>query len=185
MFTDLQAENDVVEPLIEGMLALAQDGQQTAREWVLTNAGAALSSRTPDGSFGRFFDGPPPTTTVTAWQTNGGLAAEIAASAIAPRTTVRATHDWEGVTPIRDQISGIPATIRFHGSGITLLGTLGAAVLRGRSCTGAHRRQRDVRPHGHLAEQIQRRTEHPEHDPVRLALAHVRQPQPHLATWDR
>jgi hypothetical protein len=125
VLTDLQAENDVVEPLIEGMLALAQDGQRAARGWVLANAVAALSSRTPDGSFGRFFDGPPPTTTVTAWQTNGGLAVEIAASAIAPRTRVRATHDWEGMTPIRDQISGIPATIRFHGSGIALLGTLG------------------------------------------------------------
>ena len=28
VFADLQAENDIVEPLIEGMLALAQDGQQ-------------------------------------------------------------------------------------------------------------------------------------------------------------
>ena len=86
VFTDLQAENDVVEPLIEGMLALAQDGQRAARAWVLANAAAALSARTQDGSFGRFFDGPPPATTVTAWQTNGGLAVEIAASAIAPRT---------------------------------------------------------------------------------------------------
>ena len=39
---------------------------------------------TPDGSFGRFFDGPPPRTTVTAWQTNGGLALEIAAAALDP-----------------------------------------------------------------------------------------------------
>ena len=135
VFTDLQAENDVVEPLIEGMLALAQDGQRAARAWVLANAAAALSARTQDGSFGRFFDGPPPATTVTAWQTNGGLAVEIAASAIAPRTPVRVTNHWEGGTLVRRQISAIPATIRFHGSGIALLGTLGQ-----RCCEAGHAR---------------------------------------------
>ncbi len=135
VFTDLQAENDVVEPLIEGMLALAQDGQRAARGWVVANAAAALSSRTPDGSFGRFFDGPPPATTVTAWQTNGGLAIEIAAGAIAPRAPVRATPAWEGATLIRSQISPIPVIIRFHGSGIALLGTLGALC-----CEAGHAR---------------------------------------------
>ena len=135
VFTDLQAENDVVEPLIEGMLALAQDGQRAARAWVLANAAAALSGRTQDGSFGRFFDGPPPAATVTAWQTNGGLAVEIAASAIAPRTPVRVTNHWEGGTLVSRQISAIPATIRFHGSGIALLGTLGQ-----RCCEAGHAR---------------------------------------------
>ena len=74
VFADLQAENDVVEPLVEAMARLAQGGQAFARAWILRNAAAALSARTADGSFGRFFDGPPPRTTVTAWQTNGGLA---------------------------------------------------------------------------------------------------------------
>src|SRR5262249_17454842 len=75
VFADLQAENDIVEPLVEAMYALATEaGAGFARSWILTNAAAALSARTPDGSFGRFFDGPPPASTVTAWQTNGGTA---------------------------------------------------------------------------------------------------------------
>ncbi|MGZ6617308.1 MAG: hypothetical protein ACXVFQ_23155, partial [Solirubrobacteraceae bacterium] len=135
VFTDLQAENDVVEPLIEGMLALAQDGQRAARAWVLANAAAALSSRTHDGSFGRFFDGPPPATTVTAWQTNGGLAAEIAASAIAPHTQLRTTDQWTNATLVPHQIVAFPATISFHGSGIALFGTLGE-----RCCEAGHAR---------------------------------------------
>src|SRR5262249_60463441 len=75
VFADLQAENDIAEPLVEAMYALATEAEAGfARSWILTNAAAALSARTPDGSFGRFFDGPPPASTVTAWQTNGGTA---------------------------------------------------------------------------------------------------------------
>jgi hypothetical protein len=77
VFVDLQAENDVVEPLVEAMDALARTGQGAARHWLLSNAGAALSARTAGGSYG-LFDGPPPATTVTAWQTNGRLALGIA-----------------------------------------------------------------------------------------------------------
>src|SRR5205085_356901 len=67
VFADLQAENDVVEPLVEGMLAAERMGVPFARGWLLANARAALSARAPDGSYGRFFDGPPPRTTTTAW----------------------------------------------------------------------------------------------------------------------
>jgi len=135
VFADLQAENDIVEPLIEGMLALAQDGQQQARSWVLSNATAALSARTPDGSFGRFFDGPPPPTTVTAWQTNGGLALEIAAGALAPRQPTRTTHPWKRAIYTRRLIVRLPTTIRFRGAGIALFGTLGAQC-----CEAGHAR---------------------------------------------
>ncbi len=62
VFADLQAENDIAEPLVEAMYRLAHDrGSRLARLWILRNAAAALSARAPDGTFGRFFDGPPPT----------------------------------------------------------------------------------------------------------------------------
>jgi hypothetical protein len=125
VFADLQAENDIVEPLVEGMDALAHRGTAFARAWILRNAAAALSARAADGSFGRFFDGPPPATTVTVWQTNGGLALEIAAAALAPATTVRDTREWVGAQPAPHEIAALPATLVFHGSGIALLGTLG------------------------------------------------------------
>ncbi len=125
IFADLQAENDVAEPLVEGMNALAARGVAVAHDWLLSNAAAALSARTADGSFGRFFDGPPPATTVTAWQTNGGLALEIAASAIAPTVVVRSTRAWAGAKFVRHPISALPRTLRFDGSGIAVLGTLG------------------------------------------------------------
>ena len=125
IFADLQAENDVVEPLVEGMDALATDGQAFARAWVLRNAAAALSARAPDGSFGRFFDGPSPATTVTAWQTNGGLALEIAAAALAPRTSAVAASPWAHARKVQDEVSTLPASLTFNGSGIALYGTLG------------------------------------------------------------
>lgn len=125
VFADLQAENDVVEPLVEGMLALEQTGMPLAREWLLENARAALSARAPDGSFGRFFDGPPPRTTSTAWQTNGGLAIEIAAAGIAPERVVPTPTRWHASKRVARDIRKLPATLRFRGSGITLYGTLG------------------------------------------------------------
>lgn len=125
VFADLQAENDIVEPLVEGMEALAADGVRFARTWILTNAIAALSARAPNGSFGRFFDGPPPATTVTAWQTNGGTALEIAAAALMPRRTVGRPHAWSASSRIATDIGSLPAKVSFRGSGIALLGTLG------------------------------------------------------------
>ena len=140
IFANLQAENDVAEPLVEAMTALAQPqpalpGQHAALDWVIRNARAALSARTPDGSFGRFFDGPPPVSTVTAWQTNGGLSLEIAAAWLAPDTGVGSTRSWTTATPARLAASGLPATLRFRGSGIALLGTLGE-----RCCEHGHAR---------------------------------------------
>jgi hypothetical protein len=125
VFTDLQAENDVVEPLVEAMYALALDRQPFARAWITRNAAAALAARARDGSFGRFFDGPPPAATVTAWQTNGGLALEIAAAALAPKAVVDVSRPWRASTDVSREIAALPATLTFRGAGIALFGTLG------------------------------------------------------------
>jgi hypothetical protein len=135
VFADLQAENDIVEPLVEGMDALAARGMRFARSWIVRNAVTALSATAPDGSFGRFFDGPPPATTVTAWQRNGGLALEIAAAALRPRLAVRKATGWAGATQIQTDIASVPATLRFRGSGIAVFGTLGE-----RCCEAGHAR---------------------------------------------
>ena len=125
VFADLQAENDIVEPLVEAMYNLATEAHAGfARTWILTNARAALSARTADGSFGRFFDGPAPATTVTAWQTVGGLALEIAAAALDPDGTVSSTTSWARARTVARSI-GPTGRITFTGSEIALLGTLG------------------------------------------------------------
>ncbi len=125
IFADLQAENDVAEPLVEGMYALAAGGQSIGRQWLLRNAAAALSARTAAGAFGRFFDGPPPASTVTAWQTNGGLALEIAAAALAPDQVASPAGRWRSASYVRHDISVLPAKLRVHGSAVAVLGTLG------------------------------------------------------------
>jgi hypothetical protein len=125
IFTDLQAENDLEEPLVEAMFALATDEHRAfARQWLLDNAAAAYSARRGDGSYGRFFDGPPPAATVTAWQTNGGFAAQVAAAALA-QTTVVQPAAWSSATFVPRDITRMPATIHFNGSGIALIGTIG------------------------------------------------------------
>jgi N-acylglucosamine 2-epimerase (GlcNAc 2-epimerase) len=133
IFADLQAENDVVEPLVEAMYDLAVAGQQFARAWILRNAAAALSARAPDGSYGRFFDGPAPVTTVTAWQTNGGLSLEIAAAALDPSGSA-APDAWTAARRVARQL-GPTGSIRFRGSAIALLGTLGESC-----CEAGHAR---------------------------------------------
>jgi hypothetical protein len=135
IFADLQAENDIVEPLVEGMYALATDaGQGFARSWILTNAAAALSARGPDGSFDRFFDGPPPRTVVTAWQTNGGLALEIAAAALDPGGTAPAGSRWTAARYTPRQL-GPNGAVTFTGSAIAVVGTLGESC-----CEAGHAR---------------------------------------------
>ncbi|HZZ00520.1 MAG TPA: hypothetical protein VFE36_13200 [Candidatus Baltobacteraceae bacterium] len=127
VFSDVQGENDVVEPLVEAMYALAPR-QAFARQWIERNAGAALTARAPNGTFARFFDGPHQNQT-SIWESNGGLALEIAAAALDPRGTanVRAWHD--GTTFART-ITALPAAIAFRGSGIVLSGTIGKLCQR-------------------------------------------------------
>jgi hypothetical protein len=124
VFADLQAENDIAEPLVEAFATLAVDDHLVfARAWILQNAAAAVSARTNDGSYGRFFDGPPPAGTVTEWQTNGGLALEIAAAALDPAGSA-VPGAWGGARR-SDRSLGPTGSIRFTGSGIAILGTIG------------------------------------------------------------
>ena len=135
IFVDQQAENDIAEPLIEAMFELAtQERQPFARQWILRNAEAAVSARTPDGNFGRFFDGPPPAGTVTAWQTNGGLALMIAAAALEPEG-VPATDAWRGARFVARDVEVLPTAITFEGTSIALIGTIGD-----RCCESGHAR---------------------------------------------
>ena len=86
VYADLQAENDVTEPLIEAMYDMATAGRQGfARYWLLAAASAAASDLTTSGTYGRFFGGPPPRAPVTAWQVNGGLTLALAAAALDPQ----------------------------------------------------------------------------------------------------
>ncbi len=126
IFADLQAENDVVEPLVEAMLRAAREERaEFARAWILRNAAAARGARDAAGDYGRFFDGPPPRGVATAWQSNGGFALEIAAAALAPKSAppflrltgaARAEGFTLGATPLR---------LTFSGAAIALYGTLG------------------------------------------------------------
>ena len=130
IFADLQAENDIVEPLVEAFYVLAVERRvDFARAWILKNAAAAISTaRTPEGLYGRFFDGPPPTaptTLVTAWQTNGGLALAIAAGALAPTEAVPREEGWAMGKEVAREITALPSSLEFTGSGIALFGTLG------------------------------------------------------------
>ena len=130
IFTDLQAENDIVQPLVFAMLVLARDGDTFARDWIVRNAAAAAHARRSDGAYGRFFDGPPPAGTVTQWQSNGGLAIEIAAAALAPDARAEIDDPWARAIAKPQHVvatSGerFNATLRFTGSGVALIGTLG------------------------------------------------------------
>lgn len=135
IYADLQAENDIGEPLVEGMYDVAtQSGQPFARRWILRNVAAAISARTPDG-YGRFFDGPPPRSTLTAWQTNGGFALALAAGALDPHGALAAPAAWAGATYVAREVSALPATLTFTGTGIALIGTIGE-----RCCEPGHAR---------------------------------------------
>ena len=130
IFTDLQAENDVVEPLVLAMLQLARDGDAFARDWIVRNAGAAAHARRADGAYGRFFDGPPPAGIVTAWQANGALALMIAAGALVPDGRPESEDPWAAAATKSTHAEAPPGErfslmIAFTGSGIALTGTLG------------------------------------------------------------
>jgi hypothetical protein len=126
VFADLLADEDIAEPLVEAMYALAaEQGLDFARNWLLRNAAAAVSSRQPDGSYPRFFDGPPAPGGVTAWQTNGGFSLLIAAAALAPDQSPASTTAWDGALTTGHAVYALPATLRFTGSAIALVGTLG------------------------------------------------------------
>ena len=127
IYADLQAENDIVEPLVEAMWVLAAEERGAfARAWIARNAAAALGARKDDGTFGRFFDGPAPGAMTTAWQTNGGLALEIAAERLRPPGNVLVVNDWRDAQHIERHVDDVPVTIDFYGRGISLIGAIGA-----------------------------------------------------------
>lgn len=128
VFADLQAQNDVVAPLVVAMAALARGGDTGAAGWIPRNAAAAANARGPDGSYGRFFDGPAPPAggRVSVFETNGGLALMVAAGALAPRRRPEADA-WRRAEVRPVSIARAPAAYRFNGSGIALIGALPGA----------------------------------------------------------
>ncbi len=126
IFTDLQAENDIVQPLVLAMLLLARDGETFAKDWIVRNAGAAAHARrASDGAYDRFFDGPPPSGVVTAWQANGALALMVAAGALAPKERPETNDPWPTATVQPLAMTTLPQQFRFTGSAVALRGTLG------------------------------------------------------------
>ncbi len=130
IFANVQGENDVVEPLVEAMYELAANHESFAEAWVVRNAEAALSARASDGTFARFFDGPAQQR-ASIWESNGGLALEIAAASLDPYAQVLTTDAWSDFY-VAPALTTLPATITVKGSGIALMGTLAQA------CQNAH-----------------------------------------------
>ena len=130
VYADLQAENDVAEPLIEAMYVLATaDHEDFARTWLLSAAAAAAAGRTALGSYGRFFDGPAPQGPVTAWQVNGGMALMFAAARLDPSALPADPWYWHRAVFVADDAS-LPAsggrvTVAFAGQAIAIIGTIG------------------------------------------------------------
>jgi hypothetical protein len=128
VFVDIQGENDVVEPLVEAMYDLAANEHLAfAHDWIVRSAGAALSARAADGTFSRIFDGPTQRVT-SVWESNGGLALEIAAAILDPAGIAPADDTWQAAKFVGQPITTLPATIVVDGSGIALIGTLDQAV---------------------------------------------------------
>jgi hypothetical protein len=136
VYADLQAENDMTEPLIEAMYGLAARGQAFARRWLLASASAAAGSRnTHTGTYGRFFDGPPQTAPVTAWQGSGGLALAQVAAALDPHGKPADPGFWARASFVRDNLalSSSPVSFSFTGRAVTIIGTIGEVC-----CTEGH-----------------------------------------------
>jgi hypothetical protein len=127
VYADLQTDDDVVEPLIEGMYALAtQASEGFARDWLLTNAQAMAAARASNGVYGRFFDGPAPSGQITEWEANGGFALAFVAGQLEPSADGTSNADaWQSATYVADDMSTLPSTIRFTGRAIAVLGTVG------------------------------------------------------------
>ena len=136
-YADLQSDDDVEEPLIEGMYLLATQGKQAfAQDWLLTNARALASDRTSLGAYGRFFDGPPPPADVSEWQDNGGFTLAFVAGGLAPTGIASDGSDpWTGAVSVPDDLTSFPSSIQFKGKAIAVFGTLGENC-----CTVGHSR---------------------------------------------
>jgi hypothetical protein len=138
VYADLQADNDVAEPLIEAMYTLATtDHQPFAARWLLSTASAAGADQNAAGEFGRFFDGPPPTSIATAWQINGGIALVQAAAALDPHGTPADPGFWQHARYVADDqdLDDTPLRITFTGRAIAIMGSVGA-----KCCIDGHAR---------------------------------------------
>jgi hypothetical protein len=132
VYADLQAENDIAEPLVEAMYLLATAGRQAfARSWLLTAARASAAAINADGAYGRFFGGPPPRGPVTVWQVNGGLTLALAAGALDPGGRAAGPGYWRRAAFIRDdarlaqQPGAQPVRFSFTGRAVAIIGTIG------------------------------------------------------------
>lgn len=128
VFVDLQADNDIVEPLVEAMYLLATtDHQRFARKWLLAAASAADSDITRIGAFGRFFNGPAPTGPATAWQVTGGTTLMQAAAGLDPGGSPTGHRFWRHAILVRARrtLTGPSLKISFTGKGIAILGAIG------------------------------------------------------------
>ncbi len=136
IYENLQAENDIAEPLVEAMADEAARGAGFARRWILRNARAAASACSASYLCDRFFGGPPPLpgARVTAWQTNGALALFVAARSLGAGIQPGA-GGWHAHRFVPRSVRGVPLRLRFTGSGVALIGTLGE-----RCCQYGHAR---------------------------------------------
>jgi Glycosyl hydrolase family 76 len=128
VYADLQAENDITEPLIAAMLQLAERGRVGfARDWLLTAASASESAVNSSGAYGRFFDGPPPRGTVTAWQVNGGLALQVAAAELNGGSGPADPDNWQSARFVRAdlRLGSTPVRFTFTGRAVAIIGTIG------------------------------------------------------------
>jgi hypothetical protein len=128
VYADLQAENDVSEPLIEAMFDLARFSHQAfARDWLLRAASAAGSDVNASGAYGRFFDGPPPRAPATDWQVNGGLTLAVAAGALDPRGRPAAPGFWTHAVFVHHDLRliAVPVRFTFTGRAVAIIGTIG------------------------------------------------------------
>jgi Glycosyl hydrolase family 76 len=128
VYADLQAENDIAEPLVAAMLQLAERGRVGfARAWLLRAASASASAVTSQGSYGRFFDGPPPRGTVTAWQVNGGFAVQVAAAELSGGSGPADADFWQSASFVPDDLRLMRAPVRFSftGRAVAIIGTIG------------------------------------------------------------
>jgi hypothetical protein len=138
VYAQLQADNDVAEPLIEAMYTLAtSEHQRFAATWLLTAASAAGAAQNASGAFGRFFDGPPPASVATAWQINGGAALIQAAAALDPHGTPADPAFWQRAKFVHDKrsLGDTALEISFTGRAIAILGSIGAVC-----CLSGHAR---------------------------------------------
>ena len=138
VYAEMQADNDVAEPLIEAMYRLAAcDHQRFAAQWLLTSASAAGADQNAAGEFGRFFDGPPPASAATAWQVNGGAALVQAAAALDPHGRPADPGFWTRARFVADprDLTGHALRITVTGRAIAIVGSVGAVC-----CLAGHAR---------------------------------------------